>query len=407
MRVLIIGVFLVSVLFSLFLKYLTYTKMNTPMPENVKDVFDKEKYDKEQRYKRECLRFSIVDELIGVVFMLVILLLNVHFGLYEWINVYTNNIYLTSLFMMGIPILAAVVLETVMGIYGTFVIEERYGFNKTTPLTYFIDFIKELVIGGLILGGLFSLFLLLYNTIGEWVFFAFFFILLAFQVFMMFISPLMIRIFYKLTPLEDGPLRDKIEAMAVQTGYKFKAIYKVDASKRSAKLNAFAAGFGKTKTIGLFDTMLEKMPEEEILSVLAHEIGHAKKSHVLKSAPISLLVFGIMLAAAYFVVTIPEVSQAFGFSGANVAFGVYVAAILMAPVMTILQIPVNIISRKHEYEADAYARDLTSAEAGVASLKTLYREDLGNLTPHPFVVMMEYSHPPLSDRVSAIQGGNT
>lgn len=403
MRIVIIGVFLVSVLFSFFLKYLTYTRMNAPLPDNVKDVYDQEKYEKEQRYKREQLRFSIVDELFGVVFMLVILLLNVHFGLYGWINRFTNNIYLTSLFIVGIPVVAAMVLDTILGIYGTFVIEERYGFNKTTPATYFLDFIKGLLLNGVLLGGLFSLFLLLYNTIGDWVFFAFFFILLAFQIFILFISPLMIRVFYKLTPLEDGSLKDKIQAMAVKTGYKFKAIYKVDASKRSTKLNAFAAGFGKTKTIGLFDTMLEKMTEEEILFVLAHEIGHAKKGHILKSAPLSLGAFGLMLAAAYFIVTLPEVSQAFGFAGANIAFGIFIVGILLAPVMQILQIPSNFLSRKNEYEADAYGKELTNAETGTAALKTLYREALGNLTPHPFVVMMEYSHPPLTDRVAAIE----
>jgi len=403
MRIAIIGVFLVSVLFRLFLSYLTYTRMNAPLPDNVKDVFDEEKYEKEQRYKRDYLRFSIVDELIGVVFVLAILLFNMHFGLYEWINMYTNNIYLTSLFIMGIPILAGMVLEEIIGIYGVFVIEERYGFNKTTPTTYFIDFIKNLLIAGALFSGLFSLFLLLYNTIGDWVFLAFFFILLAFQIFMMFIAPFMIRIFYKLTPLEEGSLKDRIQEMAQKTGYKFKAIYKVDASKRSTKLNAFATGFGKTKTIGLFDTILEKMTEDEILFVLGHEIGHAKKGHIIKSAPLSLLVVGIMLGAAYFVVTMPEASQAFGFAEANLAFGIYVLAILLGPVVQVLQIPSNILSRKHEYEADAFGKNLTGATEGISALKTLYREDLGNLTPHPFVVMMEYSHPPLTDRVAAME----
>jgi STE24 endopeptidase len=191
--------------------------------------------------------------------------------------------------------------------------------------------------------------------------------------------------------------------MAEKTGYKLKAIYKVDASRRSTKLNAFAAGYGKTKTIGLFDTMIEKMDEDEIIFVLAHEIGHAKKHHILKSAPLGLLSVGIMLVAAYFLVTMPEASQAFGFAGANMAFGIYIVAILLSPVMQILQIPENVLSRKYEYEADAYGKALTSSEAGVLALKTLYRESFGNLTPHPFVVMMEYSHPPLSQRVSALE----
>ena len=220
---------------------------------------------------------------------------------------------------------------------------------------------------------------------------------------MSFLSPLLIRIFYKLTPLEDGSLKDKVQALADQTGYKFKAIYVVDASQKSTKLNAFAAGYGKTKTIGLFDTLIEKMSEEEVIAVLAHEIGHAKKGHILTSAPLSFLTLAIMMVAAYFVVTMPASSQAFGFADVNIAFGIYVLFILVSPLMLLMQIPDAALSRKHEYEADAIGKELAGGEAMVSALKTLYRESFGNLTPHPFVVMMEYSHPPLTQRVQAIE----
>jgi STE24 endopeptidase len=232
---------------------------------------------------------------------------------------------------------------------------------------------------------------------------AFFFVILVFQLFMSFISPLLIRIFYKLTPLEDGTLKDKINAMAEETGFKLKGIYKVDASKRSTKLNAFATGFGKTKTIGLFDTLIEKMTEDEVISVLAHEIGHAKRRHILKRTPLSLVTFGLLLLAAYFVVALPEVSQAFGFESANIAFGLYVLFIMVSPLMLVLSIPATALSRKHEYEADGFSRELAGQEVAVSALKTLYRESFGNLTPHPFVVMMEHSHPPLTDRVASIE----
>ena len=254
-----------------------------------------------------------------------------------------------------------------------------------------------------IAGGLLSLFILLYNVLGNGVFLAFFFVLIAFRLFISFISPLLIRIFYKLTPLEDGELKERIEAMATKTGYKLKGIYMVDASKRSTKLNAFAAGFGKTKTIGLFDTLVDKMTEDEIIYILGHEIGHAKKGHVLKTTPLSLLTSAILLVVAFFVITMPETSQAFGFSDVNIAFGIFVLFILVSPLMVILQIPGNVLSRKYEYEADAFGKEHSSKEVAISALKKLYKEDLGNLTPHPFVVMLEYSHPPLSQRVGALE----
>jgi len=403
MRILIIAVYALTTAFGFFLAFLTYSRRNAPLPANVQDVFDEASYKKNQAYKMENLRFSTLGGIIGMVFSLLILIFNVHAWLYDWIGGHTQNVYLTSLFILGVPILVGAIIDQLLSIYDTFVIEEKYGFNKTTKKTSIIDFIKNLLIGTILGGGLLTLFLLMYNWLGQWVFLVFFFVLLVLQLFMRFISPLMIRIFYKLTPLEDGSLKDKIQAMAEKTGYKFKGIYKVDASKRSTKLNAFAAGFGKTKTIGLFDTLIEKMTEDEVISVLAHEIGHAKRGHILKSAPLSFLVMAIALGAAFFIVTMPEVAYAFGFAEANVAFGIYVLFILLAPLMVVLGIPSSALSRKYEYEADEFSRELAGADVAISALKTLYRESFGNLTPHPLVVKLEYSHPPLTDRVAAIE----
>jgi len=177
----------------------------------------------------------------------------------------------------------------------------------------------------------------------------------------------------------------------------------VDASKRSTKLNAFATGFGKTKTIGLFDTLVEKMTHDEIVAILAHEIGHNKKNHILKSMPLSILNLAIMVMMAYFIVTMPQVSQAFGFADANVAFGVYVLFIMLSPISLILEIPANALSRKHEYEADAFEVEYAGKEVAISAIKKIFREDLGNLTPHPFVVMMEHTHPPLHQRIAAME----
>ena len=403
MKILVITIFLLVTAFGFFLKYLTYTRRNAPLPENVKDVFDEETYKKNQAYKMDGLKFSIISGLISTVVLLVVLIFNLHHLLYAFITSYTTNIYLTGLFIFIIPMLVGSIISQLVGIYDTFVIEERYGFNKTTPATYIIDFLKMLLISLVLGGGLLSLFILLYDIMGDWVFLSFFFVLVAFQLFISFISPLLIRIIYKLTPLEDGELKEKITALAERTGYKLKGIYMVDASKRSSKMNAFASGFGKTKTIGLFDTLVEKMTEDEIVAVLAHEIGHAKKRHILKSTPLSLITFAIILVFAYFIVTMPEVSMAFGFENANPIFGLFILFILISPIMVLLDIPDNALSRKFEYEADAFEKEQVGKEVSISAIKKLYREDLGNLTPHPFVVMMEHSHPTLSQRIDAFE----
>jgi len=406
MRILIITIFIATTAFGFFLKYLTYSRRNDPLPENVRDVFDEETYKKNQAYGMEKLRFSIITGMIGMVLSLLFLLLNLHHYLYGIISGYTGNQYITSLFILLVPMLLGSMIDQLMEIYDTYVIEEKYGFNKTKPATFILDFVKMLLFDLVLISGLLSLFLLLYSKMGDWVFVAFFFVLLVFQLFIAFISPLLIRIIYKLTPIEEGELKDKIEALAVETGYRLKGIYMVDASKRSTKMNAFASGFGKTKTIGLFDTLVEKMTPDEIVAVLAHEIGHAKKHHILKRTPLGLLQFSIALAAAYFIVTMPEVSQAFGFADANIAFGIYVMFILIAPLMMLLQIPSNALSRKHEYEADAFEQKHSGKDVSVSAIKKLYRESFGNLTPHPFVVMMEHSHPTLTQRVSAFEQNN-
>jgi len=403
MRIIIIAIFLATTAFGFLLKYLTYSRRNAPLPENVRDVYDEESYKKTQSYQMEKIKFSAVGGVIGMVVTLLYLMMNFHHALFIYVIEYTGNIYLTSLFIVAVPLIISGIISAIVDTYDTFVIEARYGFNKTTAVTYVTDLIKGFLIGAIVLGGLLSLFLFMYGRIGDGVFLAFFFVLAAFSLFVNFISPLLIRIFYKLTPLEDGELKQKIEQLARKTGYRLKGIYMVNASKRSTKLNAFASGFGKTKTIGLFDTLLEKMTDDEIVSVLAHEIGHAKKHHILKMMPLGLLVYGIVSLAAYFIVTLPRVSQAFGFTDVNLAFGIYVMLIMISPLLLILQIPSNALSRKYEYEADKFEQNESGKEVFISALKKLYRESFGNLTPHPFVVMMEHSHPPLSQRISALE----
>jgi STE24 endopeptidase len=266
-----------------------------------------------------------------------------------------------------------------------------------------VDFLKEQALALVIGGGVILLFLFMYQKMGNSVFIAFFFVLIAFQLFMAFISPFLIRIFNRLTPIEDGELKCKIEELTRKSGYKIKGIYMVDASKRSTELNAFATGFGKTKTIGLYDTLKEKMTDDEIVSILAHEIGHIKKHHVLKSTPLMILLTGLGFLAAYFIVAMPSLSLAFGFEEANIVFGILIMMVLISPIMILLKIPLNFVSRKHEYEADRFEKEMMGKAISVSAMKKLYREDLGNLTPHPFVVMLSHSHPTASQRIATFE----
>jgi STE24 endopeptidase len=402
MRILIIAIFLMTSAFSIFLKYLTYSRRNAPLPDNVKDIFDEESYKKNQTYQMEKTGYSVISGIVGIITTLLFLLLNFHQNLFSYISKFTGNVFLTGLFIFLIPLLISDVIDTITGIYNTFGIEAKYGFNRTKVETYIADFLKNIIITVLLLGGLLYVFLVLYNRIGNWVFLTLFFIIVFFTFFTFFLSPFIIRIFNKFTPLEECELKNKIEEMAKRTGYKIKGIYTVDGSKRSAKLGAYATGFGITKTIGLFDTLFEKMSDDEIIAVIAHEIGHAKKAHILKSIFPNLIEYAVMLIAAYFIVTMPAVSQAFGFTEVNLAFGIYVLFIMFSPISVILQIPLNAMARKFESEADAFAKEQAGKETIISALKKLNRENMANLTPHPFVVLIEYNHPTVSQRIAAL-----
>jgi len=407
MRITILAIFLGMTGFQLFLKYLTYSHRNKPLPENVRDIYDPEEYKRSQNYRMAVLRHSIVTSLVSTAVTLVILLTNFHAGLFEFILLRTYNLYLTDLFIYLLPFLIAKIIDIPFDLYNTFGIEARFGFNKSSVGTFILDQIKSTGISLVVMSSVLILFVWLYGWLGNAMFPIFFVIMLLIALFIMFISPILIRIFNKLTPLEEGSLKVKITEMAMKTGYKLKGIYRVDASRRSTKLNAFAIGFGKSKTIGLFDTLIEKMEEDEIVSVLLHEIGHAEKKHMIKRFPLIILSFSMLIVIAYMAVTMPGWSQAFGFAYSNIAFAFYIIFILASPLMMLFMFPANALSRKHEYEADKYATDRLPAEIMESALKKLIKENLGDLNPHPFVVALEYRHPPAHQRLAAIERNKT
>jgi len=404
MRIFMIVLILIPVVFQLILKFLTYSRRNAPIPENVQDVYDAQTYQKQQAYSMDKLKYSIVSEsIIGTMIAIAVMLLNVHAHVYDWIYNITSNQYITNIVTFLLPLLIILLIDCVLGIYDTFVIEAKYGFNKTTPRIFVFDFLKNTLMISIIYGGLLALFIVLHQHLNNGVFVVFIAILFLLLLLQIFISPIILRMMNKLTPLEDGSLKERIETLAAKHQFKLNGIYSVDASKRSSKVNAFASGFGKTKTIGLFDTLIEKMNEDEIVAVLAHEIAHAKYRHSLKSAPLSILKIVFILLISFTILNILSIYTSFGFDSVNIAFAMFILVFLYQPIGIILGIPGSALSRKHEYEADAFACHEVSPEIMISALKKLARENLGNLTPHPFVVMVEYSHPPISDRIAAME----
>jgi len=390
-------------LFDFFLKYLDYSNRNAPVPESVKDVFAPETYVKRNAYEMEKVRLSIVSGLATLVFISVILGLNVHSGFFAFIEGRTSNMYFQVYYMFAMVWLIGLPISVIFDAIGTFKIEAKYGFNKSTVGTFLADIVKSALLEDALINlGLLTLFLWLHSLLGNVVFLVFIFVVAAFAVIFICLRPIIIRAFYKLTPLEDGPLKDRVIALSQEADFPVKRVYVADGSRRTTKVNAFFSGFGKSRFIGLYDNLINEMTEDEVIYVLGHEIGHAKKKHMRRRMPMMLLIALPVLAIAYFVVNSEAVSLAFGFGELNVAFGMYIGMALSMPFIVLLQWPSSFLSRKHEYEADAFGAQFTGSEVGVTATKKLGRSHYANLTPHPFVVSMTYSHPPINRRVEAL-----
>jgi len=404
MKIIVIGVIVFMQLFEFLLKFLNYRNRNALIPKNVSDIYDKETYEKRSAYDMEHLRLSVTQGICNLAIIVSVLAFNIHHMFFEWGHGFTENPYLLMLIMFGMIELITWPVDIIFSAIGTFKIEAKYGFNKTNIRTFIIDRIRNFVLLTIVVGlGLVALFMYIHNIAGDWVFVVFSVVVMIIMFAVVFFMPYIFRIMYKFTPIEEGSLKEKIDALAKATGFNIKKVYSINASKRTTKLNAFFAGFGNTKTIGLYDNLIEKFTEEEVVSVLAHELGHAKGRHALKSMPFMLAQFGVMILGIWFAVGNADISTAFGFYELNLAFNFSMIISLMGPLMILLGLPASIISRKNEYEADAFEVKHGGLENAISAMKKLCRENFSNLTPHPFVVAMRYSHPTASQRIAAME----
>ena len=377
---------------------------NDSIPEELNDVYDAEEYHRSQTYKITNYRFGLVSSTFSFVLTLGFIVL----GGFEFVDSIARSIsnheILTGLLFFGIILIGSDLLTTPFSYYRTFSIEERYGFNKTSKKTFWTDKIKGwlmiIILGGLILSTVIGLYHFTgkYFWIYAWVFISLFTIVMN-----MYYSKLIVPIFNKQIPLEEGSLREKISTYANTVGFTLDKIFVIDGSKRSTKANAYFSGFGKEKRVTLYDTLINDLEEEEIVAVLAHEVGHYKKKHIIYNLIGSILTTGITLYLLSLFVSEPILSEALGVKNHSFHIGLITFGILYSPLSEITGLFMNWCSRTFEYQADNYARNTYKSEPLINSLKKLSKSSLSNLTPHKAYVFMHYSHPTLLQRVQNLK----
>jgi len=378
--------------------------MSPDIPSQLEGIYDRKDYARQQEYQKTNSRFGLYTSLFSFVVMMTVLSL----GLFGWLDIqlrqYIGNEILLTLAFFGIIYILNEIITLPFGYYATFVIEERFGFNKSTKKTFWFDQLKGLLLTVILGGGILALIVWLYGTLGEYAWLYAWGVVTVFSLFMsLFYSNIIVPMFNKQTPLEEGELRDAIEAFASKAGFAVKNIYVMDASKRSSKANAYFTGFGAKKRIVLFDTLINDLDTDEIVAVLAHEIGHYKKKHTIQGIIQSIIFSGIMLFLLSWFLDNEEIARALGGEEPSFHLGMIAFSILFTPISMIIGIFSAILSRKNEYQADAYAASFGLSEPLINGLKKLSVKSLSNLNPDPLYVFFHYSHPTLLQRMEALR----
>ena len=410
--VVIICLVIFNFLFSNILGYLNHKNWKDEIPLELKDFYDIEKYKKAKLYAISKNKIGLLSSTTSFLFVISLLVFDGYGFLDQLVNSDSLNLFLpfeinSNFAKSGMFFLILFVLNSLISIpfsyYNTFVIEEKYGFNKTSKATFFLDIVKSSILSILIGGILLLAALYMYDNINDgfwlWLWIGLSSLMIVLN---MFYADLIVPIFNKLTPLNDGELRQKIEKYSKKVGYLLKNIYVIDGSKRSTKANAFFSGLGPRKTIALYDTLIEKHTENELVAVLAHEVGHFKKKHIFSGLIMSVIQIGVMTFFFELCLKLPEISMALGGLDSSFHLGLIGFTIVFSPISMISSIWMNFISRKNEFEADAYAKETFNGEDLSLALKKLSVDSLSNIYPHPLYVFFHYSHPPLIERLRAL-----
>ncbi|HXH19723.1 MAG TPA: M48 family metallopeptidase [Chitinophagales bacterium] len=403
---LVIAFLLLEYLLSRVLDFLNARNWSPEIPAEMQGYIDRDKYLQARNYDRAKKRLEIVTGTCSLALIIILLLIGA-FGLLDgWVRQFTDSPVLMALIFFGILYVMYDLIALPFSIYDTFVIEERFGFNKTTPAIFIKDKIKSYLLSAVLGGSILALIIFLYEATGEW------FWLLAWcatTLFMLFLTffytTLIVPLFNKLTPLDAGELHDAIQRYAQKVNFPLKNIYVMDSSKRTTKSNAYFSGIGAKKTIVLFDTLIKNHTAEEVVAILAHEVGHYKKKHIRNSLLLSTLQTGILLFIFGKFAGSTTLAAMMGSEHASFHIGLLAFSLLLNPVTLVLGILMNIYSRKNEFEADAFAKETFAGAPLQEALKKLSVHNLSNLRPHPAYVFFRYSHPPLLERLKALNAG--
>jgi STE24 endopeptidase len=387
-----------------YLDYLNSLMWSDALPEKLKGICDAEEYKKTQLYQKDNNRLSLWSSAFNLAVILIMIIAG-GFALVDNIaRTFSANAVIIALVFFGIIGFVSDLINIPFGCYDTFVIEKKYGFNTMTIRTFIADHIKSWFIALLIGVPVLGLITWFYYKTGKNFWLYAWGLITLFSVFInLFYSELIVPLFNKQVPLQEGSLRTMIEAFSKKTGFRLRNIYIIDGSKRSTKANAYFSGFGPKKRIVLYDTLQKDLSDEEIVAVLAHEIGHYKKKHVLLNLLFSVLITGLMLFLLSVVVNSPSFSLALGSKNASFHLGLIVFGILYSPLSLIIGLLTNYVSRKNEFAADRFAKENFRSEILATALKKLSVKNLSNMMPHPAYVFFHYSHPPLLQRLEKLE----
>ncbi len=395
----IIFILIISFIIDKFLDALNAKRYSDPIPQELHDVYDQEDYLKSQRYKKANDRFSSIASSISLIVTLLFFYLDGFAFVDEWARTFSDNSIIIALIFFGSIMFASDLLSTPFSYYHTFIIEEKFGFNKTSLKTFFLDKIKGWLMSAVLGGLLLSIIIWFYESTGSNFWIYAWGIITIFVLFMnLFYARLIVPLFNKQTPLSDGSLKTKIKDYAQKVGFQLDKIVVIDGSKRSTKANAYFSGFGSEKRVTLFDTLINDLEEEEIVAVLAHEVGHYKRKHILFNLIMSTLIMGFTFWLLSLLIGSPLLSEALNVSTPSFHIGLIAFGILYSPISELTGLVMNFISRKFEYQADNYAKETFDGAPLISGLKKLNKNSLSNLTPHPAYVFVHYSHPTLLQR---------
>ena len=401
---LLISIILFNFIKDYFLDYLNSKFFDKKIPENLSDIYDKEKYQKSQDYKKILYKFGKISKAYSLTILLLFFFLDGFLLVDNFARSLFESELLISLSFFGIIFFGSDILNLPFSLYSIFIIEEKFGFNKTTFRIYFFDKIKSWFITILFGGGILSFIIFQFETVGKdfwivaWVFITTISVLIN-----GFYAQIIVPLFNKQTKLEEGNLKNDIEKYSKKVGFDLSNIFVIDGSKRSTKANAYFSGFGKQKRVTLYDTLLNKLNDKQIIAVIAHEIGHYKKNHIIFNLIFSTIQTGLMLYILSLLIYMPIFSEALGIQNHSFHIGLITFSILYTPISEIFSLIFNVFSRKFEYQADHYAKETFNSKHLIEALKVLSKDSLSNLTPHPKYVWWHYSHPTLAQRIKHLQ----